>query len=123
MATAGPTFLSWTTDTTTGYFIRDTTRVDLQGAAFTAELVDVDILAGGIESDGFPTQVLWGDGWRWGRRRVLRGPAAHLLSYTGFRQFQLSLSRHFVPERRPLPGERSKATRRIAGSIRVRRLR
>ena len=46
----------------TGNFIRDTTRVHLQGAVFTAELVDVDILAGGIESDGFPTQVLWGDG-------------------------------------------------------------
>ena len=48
----------------TGNFTRDTTRVDLQGAVFTAELVDVDrdgyvdILASGIESDGFPAQVL-----------------------------------------------------------------
>ncbi len=46
-------------------------------------------------------------------KRVPPVPGRSLLSYTGFHQFQLSLSRHSVPEPRPLPGERAKATRRI----------
>ena len=52
-----------------GSFTWDTTRVEGIGAGpiYTAELVDVDLdgyvdlLGAGHESDGFPTQILWGD--------------------------------------------------------------